>query len=154
MARLISYAFRVPPYRVTGPTWLDDGQRFDIEATFHGTPENQVPEMLQALLKDRFGLVVHEGTVDQEVFALIVDKAGLKLKEASPTPATEPPANDSTPGATFLLGGIQTVRTEILTPKTARERLSEQTLASEPQGKLKTRTTCFTSKRQTPRSRV
>jgi len=114
LSRLISYAFRIPPHRVTGPAWLDDGQRFDIEATFPAAPSNQVPEMLQTLLKDRFGLVVHEGTVDQEVFALIVDKGGLKLKEASPAPATELPGNDSAPGTTFLLGGIQTVRTDIL----------------------------------------
>ncbi len=113
LIRLISYAFRIPPYRITGPDWLSSGQIFDIEATFPATaPTNQAPEMLKALLKERFGLAVHEGTVDQEVFALMVDKGGLKVKEAPPAQVTEPPAND--PGSTFVLGGIETARTDIL----------------------------------------
>ena len=112
MVRLISYAFRIPPYRVIGPDWLSNGQRFDIEATFPAAASaSQAPEMLQALLKDRFGLTVHEATVDQEVFALVVDKTGLKVK-----PASTPDDIDYAQGATVLLGGIQTVKTEILNP--------------------------------------
>jgi uncharacterized protein (TIGR03435 family) len=55
-----------------GPT------RFDIAARMpQGASEHQVPEMIQALLAERFKLAAHRGT-------LLVMKGGVKVKEAAP----------------------------------------------------------------------
>jgi uncharacterized protein (TIGR03435 family) len=40
--------------------------------------------MLQALLSDRFKLAIHRGTAIQPVYALVVAKGGLTVKEVSP----------------------------------------------------------------------
>ncbi len=99
---LIEFAFGIPqrPGLITGPQWMMDtspGQRFDIEAKLpEGATRTQVPEMLRALLKDRFNLVVHSGTAEQPINALVVDKGGLKLKEASPN-LVEPTPDPNTP---------------------------------------------------------
>ena len=62
--------------------------------------ESQVPEMLQALLEERFKLKVHRGNANQEVFALVVAKGGLKVREAIANSGIaaveEPPASTST----------------------------------------------------------
>jgi uncharacterized protein (TIGR03435 family) len=50
--------------------------RFDIEATIQDASQNQVPERLQALLADRFKLVVHRGAETQAVLALVAAKGG------------------------------------------------------------------------------
>lgn len=73
--------------------------------------------MLQTLLRERFGLTVHQGSLDQEVFALVIDKGGLKVKRTPPPPAPEDDAanpNNNAGDVTFLLAGVQTFRTEVL----------------------------------------
>jgi uncharacterized protein (TIGR03435 family) len=103
MAMLVGYAIRFPPDRVMGPNWMMtlSSPRFDIAAKLPpGAAENQVPEMLQALLADRFKLALHRGTTTQPIYALVVAKGGLKLKTGArgasdPVTATEqdePPA--------------------------------------------------------------
>jgi len=84
LTTLIGFAFRHPPDRITGPDWMRHGlTRFDIATTIPvEASESQVPEMLQALLEERFKLKIHRGTASQEVFALVVAKGGLKLREA------------------------------------------------------------------------
>jgi uncharacterized protein (TIGR03435 family) len=89
---LIGYAFRISPDRVTGPDWMTGAgsPRFDIAAKIpQGTSEHQVPEMFQALLADRFKLSFHRENKNGEVYALVVEKGGLKLKEAGPEPGTQ-----------------------------------------------------------------
>jgi hypothetical protein len=59
VAMLIGYAYRLSPDRITGPNSMMglDAPRFDIEATIpQDASQNQVPEMFQALLADRFKL--------------------------------------------------------------------------------------------------
>lgn len=61
------------------------GQRFDIEAKLpRGATKAQAPEMFRSLLEDRFKLAIRRGSQEQPVNALVVDKGGLKLTEASP----------------------------------------------------------------------
>ena len=58
---LIGYAFRFPPDRITGPEWLmgPGSTRFDIAAKIpQGVAADKVPEMVQDLLTERFGLVI------------------------------------------------------------------------------------------------
>jgi uncharacterized protein (TIGR03435 family) len=84
---LIGYAFGIPRRRVMGPDWMVDRRApaFDIHAKLPlGASQNQIPEMLQALLADRFKLAIHRGNKEDEVYALVVAKAGLKVKEAAP----------------------------------------------------------------------
>src|SRR5438105_1093800 len=52
----IRAAYRVKDYQISGPDWLSS-LRFDISAKLpEGATRDQVPEMLQALLADRFKL--------------------------------------------------------------------------------------------------
>src|ERR1017187_1954081 len=71
---LLLTAYRLKPFQLAGPDWLKT-QRFDIEAKLpEGAAKNRVPEMLQALLAERFKLAVHRETKDQQVYALVVGK--------------------------------------------------------------------------------
>lgn len=85
LMQLICKAYDVKPYQVTGPGWLLTGQRFDIVANLpHGATKEQVPQMLQALLAERFKLAIHRDTKEQAVYAMVVGKAGIKMKESEP----------------------------------------------------------------------
>jgi len=90
---LIRAAYRVQPYQVAGPDWMKT-ERFDILAKMpEGASKDQVPEMLQALLAERFKLTIHRDNKEQPVYVLMVAKGGPKLKEspaeADPAPAAE-----------------------------------------------------------------
>src|SRR5215471_2104050 len=100
LADLIPMAYRVKPYQVTGPDWMRQ-ERFDIQAKIpDGVSKDQVPEMMQALLAERFKLAIHHDKKDLPVYALVVGKGGPKLKES---PADDTPAIESTaPGVTPL----------------------------------------------------
>jgi uncharacterized protein (TIGR03435 family) len=106
LADLIPLAFNLKPYQISGPDWMNQ-QRFDILAKLpEGATKEQVPEMLQALLAERFQLKVHRESRDHAIFALVVGKGGSKLKEA-PTD-TDVPTGDSPTGAlTVGTGGNQ-----------------------------------------------
>ena len=86
----VGVAYRVRPNQISGPEWLAQ-QRFDITATL---PENaspdQVPEMFQSLLADRFAMKTHRETKEFPVYALTIAKTGLKVKELAPDPAPDP----------------------------------------------------------------
>ncbi len=80
---LIADAFHVDARLISGPKWLDDPNttQYLISALM---PENatreQVPEMLRALLEERFHLALHRGTTDQTGYALVAAKSGARLK--------------------------------------------------------------------------
>ena len=76
-------AFQVKAFQIEGPSWLDQ-DCFDIAAKIpEGVGRDQVPAMLQALLAERLKLAAHMEDRPQSVYALVVDKGGPKLKEAS-----------------------------------------------------------------------
>jgi uncharacterized protein (TIGR03435 family) len=84
LADLIQYAYKVKNYQVSGPDWIKT-ERFDIQAKLpEGATREQVPEMLQALLADRFQLKLRREQTEHSVFGLVVAKGGLKLKETTP----------------------------------------------------------------------
>src|SRR6266850_1831642 len=65
----IGMAYRVRPSQVTGPDWIAQ-ERFDIAAKLpDGSSSDLVPEMLQALLADRFQLKFHRDAKEFPVFA-------------------------------------------------------------------------------------
>jgi uncharacterized protein (TIGR03435 family) len=97
---LIQMAYKVESYQLSGPEWLAT-TRFDIVAKLpDGATKAQVPEMLQALLADRFKLAVHRESKEQTVYALLAGNDGPKLKEAAPDGSC--PARPSTGGRVLL----------------------------------------------------
>lgn len=81
---LIRTAYRVKDYQVSGPDWMSE-TRFDIVAKLpQGANPDQVPEMLQTLLADRFKLTLHHETKDHPIYGLVAGKSGPKLKASEP----------------------------------------------------------------------
>jgi uncharacterized protein (TIGR03435 family) len=97
LADLIRVAYRVKAYQVSGPDWMAT-ERFDVLAKLpEGASREQVPEMLQALLAERFKLAVHRESKEHAVYALVVGKNGPKLKESAPD--ADAPAGGGAPTA-------------------------------------------------------
>jgi uncharacterized protein (TIGR03435 family) len=95
LRNLISLAYNVRPFQVSGgPQWMDT-DRFDIEAratTSDGDAapdparareeQRQTGERLQSLLSDRFQLQLYRETREQPVYALVVARGGSKLRQS------------------------------------------------------------------------
>lgn len=87
----LAMAYRIRPQQISGPDSI--GTLYDISATIPtGVSTDMVPDLLQALLADRFQMKAHLEKKDSSVYALEVGKEGLKIKEvpvdaAAPTPA-------------------------------------------------------------------
>ena len=97
LADLIRVAYRVKPYQISGPDWMAS-ERFDVLAKLpEGASSGQVPEMLQALLAERFKLTVHRESKEHAVYALVVGKSGPKLKESAPDADAPAETNDANP---------------------------------------------------------
>jgi uncharacterized protein (TIGR03435 family) len=76
----IAFAYRLQSHQISGPDWLRYA-RFDIVAKLpDGAMPQQVSDMLQSLLADRFQLRVHRESRDVPVYALEVADGGLKLE--------------------------------------------------------------------------
>jgi uncharacterized protein (TIGR03435 family) len=91
---LILTAYKVKPYQITGPDWINT-ERFDIIAKMpDGASKDDAPKMLQALLEDRFKLAVHRESKEHPVLALVVGKGGPKMKESAEKPE---PIDENTP---------------------------------------------------------
>jgi uncharacterized protein (TIGR03435 family) len=93
LVTLICMAYKVKPHEVAGnPSWMNAGvtdDRFNILAKMpEGATKEQVPEMLQALLAERFKLAIHREKREATEYVLMVGKGGPKLKEAAPAPPT------------------------------------------------------------------
>jgi len=79
---LIAAAYNMKEYQIAGPDWLRSS-RFEIHAIIpEGISRNKMPEMLQTLLENRFGLRTHSEQRLQPAWELVVAKGGVKLKKA------------------------------------------------------------------------
>jgi uncharacterized protein (TIGR03435 family) len=89
---LVSMAYNIQPFQLAGgPPWLRS-RRFDVVAKAPAATDNsRTWVMLQALLADRFQLVVHKETPELPVFELVVARGGLKMQPAHRPPS---PADD------------------------------------------------------------
>jgi bla regulator protein BlaR1 len=87
---LLGFAYDLRNHQISGIPKSLDSARFTIEAK---APEANSPPpssegalrfrlMLQSLLADRFKLVVHRETREEQIYELVVDKGGSKMKEA------------------------------------------------------------------------
>jgi uncharacterized protein (TIGR03435 family) len=81
---LIRLAYGVADYQISGgPDWIRF-DKFDVEAKSEASPSVDVLGlMLQRLLEDRFQLRVHRATKQDEVYALVIAKGGLKMRAVS-----------------------------------------------------------------------
>jgi uncharacterized protein (TIGR03435 family) len=105
LRELIMAAYRIKSHQLVGPDWMS-AQRFDISARIpEGVSKDKVPEMLQALLAERFGFKFHRENREQPMYALVVGKGGIRMKEAAPEPAEAKPAAPA-PGAQGFSMGI------------------------------------------------
>jgi uncharacterized protein (TIGR03435 family) len=106
MVDLISNAWSVDASNVQGgPPWLEM-DRFDIAAKVpSATPPADLKLMLQSLLKNRFSLVVHNGTAPMPAWILTADNPKLKPSEGSAAAGCEP----EQPPANQPPGGISTI---------------------------------------------
>ena len=98
--QLIVYAYRLRTFQLaSGPGWLGS-DRFDIQAR---PPENATqdnPARTRALLRDRFNLVVHTETKEEQVYALIVDRSDGRLgPQLKPSTKECQPSQPGTPSA-------------------------------------------------------
>jgi uncharacterized protein (TIGR03435 family) len=83
LKQLIAYAYKLRIYEVSGPDWLST-DRMDIAAKLpDGATEDDAPDMMRALLEDRFKLAAHKETKDAPVLGLMLAKGGPKLTEST-----------------------------------------------------------------------
>jgi len=79
---LLEQAYQVQSDQIVGPPWLGD-TRFDIAATIpSGISKDRVPQMLQSLLIERFGVKLHRDTREMTRYSLGAASAGSKLHKA------------------------------------------------------------------------
>ena len=83
---LLGIAYQMKATLISGPDWTAS-ERFDVSASLPaGSTRAQLPEMFQALLADRFQVKVHKDKKDFAVYALVVGKGGLEMRETPPDP--------------------------------------------------------------------
>jgi uncharacterized protein (TIGR03435 family) len=101
LREIIRIAYRVKDFQIEGPDWLESA-RYDIVAKLpEGATEEQVPEMLQALLAERFQLQLHKERKEHGVLVLVPGKDGAKLKPAevqAAAPGAAGPGGPPAPG--------------------------------------------------------
>lgn len=109
MEDLLSFAFSVSGKQIAGPDWIQEA-RFDVTATIPaGVSQDEVPAMLQDLLRERFHLRIRREPREFPVYALTLARNGRRLTP-SPLKELEPETIEVTgsggnDGVTMDLGG-------------------------------------------------
>lgn len=83
---MLTVAYHVRYDQISGAPGWASADHFDLDARTEGEDArtlDQIRPMLQALLADRFHLVVHRETKEIPIYALVVSKSGPKLQESS-----------------------------------------------------------------------
>jgi uncharacterized protein (TIGR03435 family) len=107
LENLLAQAYRIKNLQISGPDWLDS-DRFDIVAKVpKDAADDQLPAMLQALLKERFELRFHREPKMVSAYVLLTAKGGSRLRPTD----KEPGGVRTTMGATrrHLSGRVQMV---------------------------------------------
>jgi uncharacterized protein (TIGR03435 family) len=112
--QLIAIAYKVKAYQISGPAWIST-ERFDIVAKLpDGASKDNVPQMLQSLLEDRFRLLMgRRNNIAYTVLALVVGKGGPKLKASPEAPAPIDENAPLKPGETEMDGTDGPVRMSV-----------------------------------------
>jgi uncharacterized protein (TIGR03435 family) len=83
---LLLIAFDLRPNELVAPDWIHQ-TIFNIEAKVPaGAKREQFRDMMQNMLKDRFGLKFHREPKELPGYELVVAKGGPKLTESGPEP--------------------------------------------------------------------
>jgi uncharacterized protein (TIGR03435 family) len=93
LAWLLKTAFHVEPFQVVGsPPW-GNTERFDVEARAANADagSDQIRQMIQTLLADRFQVALHRENREQPTYSLVVAKNGPKLAKARSDTCTSAP---------------------------------------------------------------
>lgn len=107
----LAMAYRMKPYQITGPDWIAT-EKFDISAKMpDGIERDQVPEMIQALLEERFQLKSHRDKKEFPVYGVVVAKGGLKIQPLPPDPENPEGARRTVSAAAS--GGIRGVNVNL-----------------------------------------
>jgi uncharacterized protein (TIGR03435 family) len=94
----LALAYNLKNYQISGPEWLAS-ERYDIAAKLPaGAAREQIRDMVQALLLDRFRVKAHRETKEFPVYALVVAKGGPKMKESAQDAAAGRGSIDITAG--------------------------------------------------------
>jgi len=102
LAMIVAWAYRVERQQVSGPAWVES-QRYDIFAkTGRPASENEVRQMLQTLLVERFKLAVHRESRRMDILALLVPKTGHKM---TPSQIEGPTQSRQDPVRGFVVEG-------------------------------------------------
>jgi uncharacterized protein (TIGR03435 family) len=110
----LAFAWRLKEYQISGPPWISDA-RYDIIAKGPaGTTREQLPEMVQALLAERFQLEFHREKKEFNVFVLSQTKGGHKLKPAPPQPEGAPAGSAFGTSMTNLVGKMECRHTDMI----------------------------------------
>ncbi len=100
----VGIAYGVKPQQIAGPDWLGQ-QRFDLAATIPaGSSVAQVPQMMRALLAERFQMTMHRETREFPVYVLGVAKGGARF-QPSPAPVAKPETDEKPPAVNVAASG-------------------------------------------------
>jgi uncharacterized protein (TIGR03435 family) len=108
---LIQFAYNIDDAQISGGPAFMDSDRYDIVAKGDSNATtDELRQMLQSLLDERFKLKVRYDTKELPVFALVSGKGGSKLKEVkdnSSVPVSEDPSRSIriTAGAVVAIAG-------------------------------------------------
>lgn len=79
----IAWSWSVMDDEIQGPGWLDRDYYDVIAKTSAPRTEDELRRMFQAVLAERFGVIVHRERREMQAYVLTVDKKGLKMTETS-----------------------------------------------------------------------
>jgi uncharacterized protein (TIGR03435 family) len=101
LGNLFEWAYGMTIYQVIGPNWLNwpTDAAYDIDAKT-GSPatEDQLKQMMQTLMVERFQLKLHREMRDTVIYALVVAKGGPKIRksETAGEPSMRPDGEGTT----------------------------------------------------------
>jgi len=102
---LTALAYQVKGHQISGPDWMVT-ERYDIQARLpEGSRRGQVPEMIQTLLAERFGMRLHRENRELSVYALVVANGGPRLKLSAEDLMPQAPDAPIQGGTTVSAGG-------------------------------------------------
>jgi len=97
LQQLMTTAYDAKRWELNIPSFMEN-ERFDVTAKL---PEKatmaQFRLMIQALLAERFKLTIHRESKEMQVYELVVNKGGPKLKDAAPEEPAPVPTGDGPP---------------------------------------------------------
>jgi uncharacterized protein (TIGR03435 family) len=80
----VEWAWDLKDYEIIGPDWIKGEERYDIIAKAgRAASDNEMREMLQALLLDRFQMKIRRETKELPVYVLLPGKGEAKVKPAA-----------------------------------------------------------------------